>query len=256
MKILLDSDSLYFRPACTVDNSMQLKKAIDYNIGLIEENCWSDDFMIAIKGKGNFRKDLYPKYKANRPPIKPHVAEMLRYGIEYLVDKYDAIPADGMEADDLCAIWAQDCRDFETPYTVVGIDKDLLQIPGNHYNFVKQTHRFVDPDEADLLLMTQCLTGDTSDNIPGLRGIGPKKAEKILKGIPMERRWNRVKAAWRGHRAGNPDLSRRLLTMLTSWDELDEIQKGIQNELQTDLRQPSSESTEVKEEETDSSSPW
>ena len=106
-------------------------------------------------------------------------------------------------------------------YFVVGIDKDLLQIPGNHYNFVKRELRFVDDDEAHLLLMRQCLTGDSADNIPGIRGIGPKKADKLLSGVPKERRWNRVRAAWRAHKAGNPELSLRLLQMLTSFEELE-----------------------------------
>ena len=128
-----------------------------------------------------------------------------------------------MEADDLVAIWASEARANEDAYVVVGIDKDLKQIPGNHYNFVKKEHVFIDDDQAHLLLMTQCLTGDNSDNIPGIKGIGPKKAEKILAGIPLERRWSRVKAAWRAHNAGDPSMSLRLLTMLKSMEELDEI---------------------------------
>ena len=70
-----------------------------------------------------------------------------------------------------------------------------MQIPGDHYNFVKKTHQFIDDDEAHLKLMLQCLTGDGTDNIPGIKGVGAKTAEKILKGIPMERRWNRVRAS-------------------------------------------------------------
>ena len=40
-------------------------------------------------------------------------------------------------------------------------------------------------------------------------------------------RWNRVKAAWRGHKAGNPDLSKRLLTMLSSWEEFEDVKSSI-----------------------------
>ena len=75
--------------------------------------------------------------------------------------------------------------------------------------------------------MLQCLTGDSSDNIPGIRGIGPKKADKILSGIPMQRRWNRVRAAWRTHKAGNPITSWRLLKMLETFEELDGIESEI-----------------------------
>ena len=147
-----------------------------------------------------------------------------------MVDEYQAVMADGMEADDLVSIWAYEARELELPYCVVGIDKDLLQIPGNHYNFNKQEGQFVDDDTANLNLMLQCLTGDSTDNIPGIKGIGPKKADKILSGIPMARRWSRVRAAWRGHGAGNPELSRDLLRMLTSWEEFDAIKAQISGE--------------------------
>lgn len=62
------------------------------------------------------------------------------------------------------------------------------------------------------------------------KGIGPKKAEKILKGIPMERRWNRVRAAWRGHNSGDPTLSYNLLRMLTSWEDFDAIKAQVSGE--------------------------
>jgi 5'-3' exonuclease len=69
--------------------------------------------------------------------------------------------------------------------------------------------------------MMQCLTGDTADNIKGLKGIGPKKAEKILEGVPMERRWDKVKAVYREHKASNLANDYILLKMLTSWSEYD-----------------------------------
>ena len=75
--------------------------------------------------------------------------------------------------------------------------------------------------------MLQCLTGDGTDNIPGIKGIGPKKAEAILFGVPMERRWNRIRAAWRHHKTGNPELSYNLLRMLTSWEEYENIKDRI-----------------------------
>ena len=135
-----------------------------------------------------------------------------------------------MEADDLVSIWAYEAREEEVPYVIAGIDKDLKQIPGNHYNFNKQLHEFVDDDNANLNLMLQCLTGDTSDNIPGLKGIGPAKASKILAGVPMARRWSRVRAAWRRHGAGDPALSYRLLSMLKSWEEFEDVKSQISSE--------------------------
>ena len=43
----------------------------------------------------------------------------------------------------------------------------------------------------------------------------------------MERRWNRIRASWRGYKAGSPDLSYDLLRMLTSWEEFDAIKERI-----------------------------
>ena len=224
---LIDADSIYFRQACVTKNKKDIRQGIDYMMNQIKRDCLSDQLMVAVKGHGNFRKDLFPKYKANRKDLDENLKVALTYGHEYMCKKWDAVMADGMEADDLVAIWAYEAREAEAAYVIAGIDKDLLQIPGNHYNFVKKTHQFVDDDKANLNLMLQCLTGDGTDNIPGIKGVGPKTAERILKGVPMERRWNRIRASWRGYKAGSPDLSYDLLRMLTSWEEFDAIKERI-----------------------------
>ena len=224
---LIDSDSIYFRMAMVTQKKNEIRKGIDRTMSEIRKNTGCDVSFVAIKGRGNFRHDMCPTYKGTRKPLEDHIKEALNYGHQYMVDKYNAVMADNMEADDLVAIWAAERRSDAGDYTVVGIDKDLLQIPGWHYNFVKKESQFIDEDTANLKLMLQCLTGDSSDNIPGIKGIGPKKADKILTGVPAERRWNRVKAAWRGHKAGNPELSLRLLTMLTSWKEYENVRKQI-----------------------------
>ena len=80
-------------------------------------------------------------------------------------------------------------------------------------------------------LLIQCLTGDTTDNIPGLKGIGPKKAEKILAGVPLSRQWNKIKATWKEYEQTEKqlNLSYKLLKMLTSWEEYEDIKTYIQN---------------------------
>lgn len=215
--ILVDADTIYYRAAFR-KNKKEIRSNIRASLLNIEGQCFSTNTFLAVKGFGNFRKDMYPQYKANRktdPDLKPY----LEYAWQYMIDEFGAVKADGMEADDLVSIWAAECRANDVEYIIAGIDKDLLQIVGRHYNYHKETFTDVDEDAADLSLMLQCLTGDTSDNIPGIRGIGPKKAERILSGVPMGRRWNRVRAAWRGHAAGDPVLTRNLLTMLTEWPD-------------------------------------
>jgi len=242
---LIDADSIYFRVACVTQKQNEIRKAIDYTMTEIKRNTMTNNQLCAVKGRGNFRNDLYSDYKGNRKELDPKVKEALNYGHGYMVEKYNAIMADNMEADDLVAIWAYEQMDMDQTPIIVGIDKDLLQIPGWHYNFVKkQTPIYVNGDEAHLKLMLQCLTGDTADNIPGIKGIGPKKAEKILKGVPIERRWDRVRAAWRGHKAGNPELSHRLLKMLTSWKEYEDIRNRIAGEASVSERDVSTEQTQ------------
>lgn len=227
---IVDADSIYFRIACVTKKQKDIRKSIDYTMNEIRRECMSDGLMVAVKGHGNFRKDLYPAYKKNRKELDDEMKKALKFGHEYMCDRWNAVMSNGMEADDLVSIWAHEAREQELDYVIVGIDKDLLQIPGEHYNFVKRSHQFIDDNTGDFNLSIQCLTGDATDNIPGIRGIGPKKAATILHGVPMQRRWNRVRAAWRQYNAGNPELSRNLLRMMTTWEEYEDVRGYIENQ--------------------------
>ena len=229
--VLIDADSIYFQASYRLKKN-EVRKKIDEVMADIEAKSFMAQPFVAVKGQGNFRKDLYRFYKANRKrDYEPEHAAALNYGHQYMVDKYNAVMADGMEADDLVCIWAYEAREQERNFLIAGIDKDLKQIPGHHYNFNKQEFDFVSDDSANLNLMLQCLTGDSGDNIPGIRGIGPAKAAKILVGRDSpESRWRRVRAAWAHHNAGDPSLSRRLLEMIKTWDEYEDIKARIANE--------------------------
>ena len=229
---IVDADTIYFRAVKTTLKRKDIRDIINSTMQDIMGACFATeaDLMVAIKGHGNFRKDLYPDYKKNRPELLPKEKEALNYAHNYMKEKWKGVEATGMEADDLVCIWAYEARENEDQFVICGIDKDLKQIPGNHYNYNKKEHEFVDDQSAYHNLMVQCLTGDTSDNIPGIRGIGPVKAKRILGGVDPDRYWNRIRAAWRGHGAGDPELSRTLLTMLKSWDEFDAITAQISGE--------------------------
>ena len=82
--------------------------------------------------------------------------------------------ATGMEADDYLGI-------HQNKDTIIcSIDKDLLQVSGRHYNFVKKEFYEIEELEGLRKFYKQLLTGDTSDHIKGIEGIGPVKAEKAL----------------------------------------------------------------------------
>lgn len=132
-------------------------------------------WQLYIQGDNNFRNDIYDAYKANRDPDdKPVHLKEIR---QYLVDKWGAIIVDGEETDDRVSILQ--CT-METDTCIVSIDKDLLNTPGWHYNYDSELYRFIDPAQAMLNFARQMLTGDSTDNIPGLKRVGKKTAEKIL----------------------------------------------------------------------------
>lgn len=133
------------------------------------------NYRLFISGKGNFRDDLFPDYKANRDGIsKPKYYRDIR---NYLVTVWGARVVDGMEADDAIGIAA---RELGSDAIIVAVDKDLDQIPGNHYNWVTGESYTVTPESGLRFFYEQVLSGDPTDNIPGIKGIGPAKATKAL----------------------------------------------------------------------------
>lgn len=163
--------------------------------------------VVYLTGKGNFREEIYPEYKKNRPNKKPVHYKAIE---EYLLKYYDTWVIDGMEADDALAIYQS-----SFPNTIIcSIDKDLLQVPGEHYNFVKGEHTIIDEQEGLLRFYTQVLTGDPTDNIPGVKGIGKVTAKNMLSNATTEQEMYAVcKEAWKGD-TDAMHLTARLLYLL------------------------------------------
>ena len=223
MLTFIDCDSLYFQVCWKTKKKNEIRKFINWKLDRIQRLTGADELFLTVKGKDNYRHLLYPEYKANRPTLEPDMKKALSYAHQYMVEFHEAKQADGMEADDVVSIWAHEAREMDYEYVVAGIDKDLLQIPGKHFNFNKEEWHDISEDEGHRRLMAQCLTGDTTDNIPGIPRVGPKTAEKILSGIPFDRRWSTVVNEWSSRSAGDPTTSYYLLRMLTTWEERDEI---------------------------------
>lgn len=184
MLALIDGDILIWRiAATTVDETEDIAKLrMNRYIDEITFNaeCW--DYKIYLTDSiGNYRNTIYPEYKANRQAgSRPLHYEALK---EYLIKYEAAIVTYGQEADDGLGIEQTILGDESI---ICSIDKDLKQIKGWHYNFVKNEKTYVTQDEADKFFWTQVLTGDATDNIPGLKGIGKKKADKLLEGCKSE----------------------------------------------------------------------
>lgn len=167
-----------------------LRKRWDSKVNHISVNTFADTTMTAIKGVGNFRLDIYPEYKANRPPLDPVFVKKLDYLIDYTVEK-GAIKCDGWEADDQVIAWAHEADLRGDRFVIAAIDKDILQYPGNHYNYGGSAKKPIPEDDRWTFtsiedgwerFCAQLLTGDRVDNIIAIKGIGPAKAKKALAG--------------------------------------------------------------------------
>ncbi|MDR1476852.1 MAG: DNA polymerase I [Rickettsiales bacterium] len=140
----------------------------------------------------NFRNDIYKEYKANRLETPPELAPQFAY-IRKAVEAFGlpSVEQIGYEADDLIATYAAEAADGGDETLIYSSDKDLMQLLATHvylYDPLKQ--RQVTKETVfdkfgvapDRVVDVQALVGDASDNIPGVRGIGPKiAAELILK---------------------------------------------------------------------------
>ena len=95
-----------------------------------------------------------------------------------MVNQWAATVYEGIEADDAIATDATTYG--EGNCIMVSVDKDFDQIAGWHFNFIKNIGYYVTEEQGLYSFYKQILTGDNSDNIMGLRGIGPVKADKLL----------------------------------------------------------------------------
>lgn len=176
---LIDADFLAYSIAFTTeeeDVGIAKSRLTEWltNIVYIDLKC--DDYLAYTTGPGNYRYEIATTqgYKANRKDMqKPKHLEALKDHLKRL----GAVEVQGIEADDAVAIESSK----GIPYWITHVDKDLNQLVGWHYNPAKCLEYYVTQTEADYSFWTQMLVGDRVDNIPGLYGIGPKKAEKILK---------------------------------------------------------------------------
>lgn len=160
----------------------------------LQELTFSEHFLMSVKGPNNFRDILYPDYKKQRKPnVKESAIAPFVQGVRDLaVITGLAIPSDGRETDDYLRIWRNETVAAGDDCIISSIDKDLLIIPGVHFNIKKREFTEVTQVEAWRNLYEQILKGDSTDNIPGLPGIGPVKAKSLLAGCKTEKEMQEV----------------------------------------------------------------
>ena len=196
--VLVDGNNHIFRAFFAIRNMSRadgMATNAVYGFVMMLEGLLRDEKPDAIAvafdiSKSTFRMALYPEYKANRSPTPedlrpqlPWVRDVVRaFGIPVL--EYD-----GWEADDVLATLACHAADDGAKVTIVSTDKDLMQLvdgriemldtmKGLRYGPAQVEEKWGVPPSK--LIEFQALCGDSSDNIPGVAGVGPKGAAKLI----------------------------------------------------------------------------
>ena len=222
------------------------------------EDSRSDDSMhrpthfavIFDSARKNFRNDIYSEYKANRSEAPEDLAPQFEY-IRKSVEAFNlpSIELSNYEADDLIATYTKQIIKIGAKVTVISSDKDLMQLVSNKV-------RLFDPMKSKVLgekevvekfgvkpnqvIDVQSLAGDSSDNVPGVPGIGIKTASELINKyktldvllkkvneIPQNKRRETLLA--------NKDkalLSRKLVTLKDDVPVKDELSSFILKEVQ------------------------
>jgi DNA polymerase-1 len=142
-----------------------------------------------LSSHSNFRKDLNSDYKAKRVGSRKPVC--YKPAREYIKESYQTKQSKWLEADDLLGI---DCTKDSDNTCIVSTDKDLLTIPGNHWDFETESIFNLSEKSAEKNFYRQALSGDQVDGYPGCLGVGTITANKILEEADKneDNRWDMV----------------------------------------------------------------
>jgi len=157
---------------------------------LVEDTDADHIAVVFDRARKTFRSDIYPEYKAHRPPPPDDLIpqfELVREATRAMGLK--AVDMEGYEADDLIATYARQAAEAGAKVTIVSSDKDLMQLVTDTvtmYDAMK--NRTIGPAEVmekfgvgpDRVIDVQALAGDSSDNVPGVEGIGIKTAALLI----------------------------------------------------------------------------
>jgi len=196
MILLVDADSLIFascyRKRETPDSEKFYTDISDSRnkfdeqfmqiVNHLEERYTIDKVLTFSGSKGNFRKLITKKYKANRK--KQELPPLLHPMHNYVKQQYDSIFGFGVETDDMVArYWHKLTEQFgRNEVMIVSIDKDYKQFPALIYNYHYKHKEILDisEDEALYNFYEQMIMGDTADNVNYFKGKGKRFAEKYF----------------------------------------------------------------------------
>ena len=146
--------------------------------------------MVFDKSEKTFRTEMYPDYKAHRPDPPDDLRPQFKF-IREAVHAFDlpCLEQDGFEADDLIATYVREASEAGATSTIVSSDKDLMQlVTDGVIMFDTMKDKKIGRAEViekfgvppDKVIEVQALIGDSTDNVPGVPGIGVKTAAQLI----------------------------------------------------------------------------
>lgn len=187
--ILIDGDGLMYHSS--KDEIEESIKLLDEKIANIFNVLKGDNYIIFLSDLPYFRHVIYPEYKGQRRKYKSPL-KWLKTLKAYMRENYNTFTMKDVEADDLCAYMYYKLKKVKQDVVMCSPDKDLLNsIPGKHFNYryyktkddklIKGDFKHTILSEATRFFWWQMLVGDSSDNVKGVEGVGPKGADITLK---------------------------------------------------------------------------
>ena len=199
--VLVDGSSYLFRafhaiPLLTNSKGLHTNavKGVISMIRKLQKDFADSQLIVVFDAKGKtFRNDVYPEYKANRPPMPEELREQIEpihniiraMGLPLLI-------VEGVEADDVIGTLAAQAIDHDMPVVVSTGDKDMAQLVNSHVTLINtMTDTTMDIDGVkekfgvppEHIIDYLALMGDKVDNIPGVPKVGEKTAVGLVAGL-------------------------------------------------------------------------
>lgn len=189
---LLDADIIAFKAAAVSSTSIdwgdgeeersfsrhQCEEAVNHLVQQWTKAAGARRFFACMTSPDNYRKAVWSGYKANRKGMKPPAG--LGHAKNYIATNYPLLLIPRLEADDVMGIYATSGEFSDA--VIVSTDKDLRSVPARLINPDNPNRsQLISKSVANRFWLTQTLTGDASDGFAGAKGIGPKKAEALLR---------------------------------------------------------------------------
>jgi len=216
-KAYLDGDILIYKAAFWADseNPDLIPDKVERDIKRwLPEGVDKYIITLSCSRKENFRRSIWPNYKLFRDDLyRPEYLDEVR---EHIIETYDCLAFDTIEADDIMGILGSypDSKGI-----IVSNDKDMKGVPCKLYRPMSEELLEITPAQADRFFYIQALCGDPTDGYFGVKGVGVKTAEKILGTRPD---WSLVENTYikNGYTRDDAIKQARLARILrhTEWD--------------------------------------